>query len=99
MVWSQRASPLVLKLAVVKPPDVARDAVPSLVLPSWKVTVPAGVAAAVLPGMLTLTVAVKVTLCPAADGLTDDVTLTVVAALLTVCAREALLVMKYLSPL
>jgi hypothetical protein len=50
------------------------------VAPSRKFTVPVGVPA---PGLTTATVAVKVTLCPKTDGLTDDARLVVVLALLT----------------
>jgi hypothetical protein len=58
------------------------ESVPLLttVVPSRKLTVPVGVPA---PGLTTATVAVNVTLCPKAEGLTDDVRLVVVLALLT----------------
>ena len=54
-----------------------------LVAPSEKVTTPVGFAAVVLPGLVTLTVAVKVTFCPNTDVL-DDETAVLVEALLTV---------------
>jgi hypothetical protein len=37
------------------------------------------------PGALAVTVAVKVTLCPAVEGLLDEVTLVLVLSLFTVC--------------
>jgi hypothetical protein len=52
-------------------------AVPSVVAPSRKVTVPVGVPE---PGLVTETVAVNVTLCPGVDGLADDTSAVVVAA-------------------
>ena len=61
------------------PPD--NVPVPSVVAPSRKVTVPDGLPA---PGATTATVAVKVTLCPKVDGLSDEATVVVVLALLTV---------------
>ncbi len=48
-------------------PDPLTVPVPSVVVPSLKVTVPVG------PG-LGLTIAVNVTACPNTDGLPDDVT-------------------------
>ena len=69
--------------------------VPSMV----KVTVPVGVPA---PGATALTVAVKVTVWPDSDGLTEEVTVVVLLALLTVWViGEAvlLLVLKLESPL
>jgi len=53
---------------------------PMFVAPSRKLTAPVGVPA---PGATTATVAVKVTLCPKTDGLTDEARLVVVFALLT----------------
>ena len=53
---------------------------PMTVIPSRKLTVPAGVPA---PGLTTATVAVKVTDWPKTDGLTEEVRLVVVLALLT----------------
>ena len=48
-----------------------------------------------------MTVAVKVTFCPKAEGLSDDVTPVVVSALLTVCPplSEPLLLLKLVFPL
>ena len=71
--------------------------VPRVVEPSRKVTVPVGVP---LPGATALTVAVKVTDSPKTEDLSDEVTLLVVAAWLTVWVRDAaLLVTKLPSPL
>ena len=50
-----------MSVAVVVAPLVDRVPVPSVVKPSLKVTVPVGLATALLPGEFTLTVAVKVT--------------------------------------
>jgi hypothetical protein len=79
---------------VALPP--ARLAVPRVEPPSRKVTVPVGVPA---PGETALTVAVKVTAWPDADGFTDEVTVAELLALLTVwvIAAEVLLV-KFVSP-
>src|SRR5947208_2135752 len=49
--------------------------------PSWKVTFPVGVPA---PGLLAVTVAVKVTDCPDSDGLAEELTSVVVLAFFTV---------------
>src|SRR5438552_2974765 len=54
--------------------------VPSVVVPSLNVTVPVGVPA---PPPLGLTVAVKVTDCPNAEGLADEVIVVVVATEVT----------------
>ncbi len=109
-VWVSVEEVLVLKLvsppytAVIEraPTEselVAKVAVPALSVPvpkvapaSLKVTVPLGVPA---PGETTLTVAVNVTDCPDTDGLTEDATVVVVLAWLTVCVNvEEVLVMK-----
>ncbi len=55
--------------------------VPSVVVPSLKVTVPVGTA---VPGALATTVAVKVTDWPGFDGLSEEVTELVVESLFTV---------------
>jgi hypothetical protein len=69
---------------------------PITVAPSRKLTVPVGVPA---PGLTTATVAVNVTLWPKTDGLTDDVRLVVVLALLTTWLTAVLvLVRKFPSP-
>ncbi len=56
--------------------------VPSVFVPSLKITEPVGVPA---PGDTALTVAVKVTDCPDTDGLADEATAVVVLAWFTVC--------------
>jgi len=69
---------------------------PTVVAPSRKLTVPAGVPA---PGAVTVTVAVKVTLCPKTDGFAEDVRLVLVLALLTTWLTAVLvLVLKLTSP-
>ncbi len=88
----------VLKLAVVVPPIVLSVPWPMLVVPSENVTVPVGLATAVLPGLLTDTVAVKVTACPDTEALAEDTTANVVLALLTVSVNVAELLRKLLSP-
>ena len=70
--------------------------VPMLIVPLRNVTVPVGVPA---PGAVTVTVAVKVTGCPTADGLGDEVTIVDVLALLTTWLTAPLvLVRKLPSP-
>jgi hypothetical protein len=79
---------------VALPP--ARVAVPRVDAPSRKVTVPVGVPA---PGETALTVAVKVTAWPVADGFTDEVTVVKLPALLTVWVIAAeVLLLKFVSP-
>src|SRR6516165_12449982 len=68
-----------------------------LVPPSEKVTVPVGLATIVLPGLVTLIVAVKLTLSPNTEGMAEE-TAVLVAALLTVWLVGPLLVVKLLSP-
>ncbi len=69
---------------------------PIVVVPSRKLTVPAGEPA---PGETTATVAVRVTDCPKTDGLTDDARVVLVLALLTTCETAVLvLVAKFASP-
>ena len=73
-----------------------RVPLPITVVPSRKFTVPAGAPA---PGLTTATVAVKVVDCPKTVGLTDDVRLVVVLALLTTWLTAVLvLVRKLPSP-
>src|SRR2546422_6530016 len=63
--------------------------------PSWKVTFPAGVPA---PGLLAVTVAVKVTDCLNTDGLTEELA-DVVVPYFTVCVSlEEVLPLKFASP-
>ena len=92
---------LVVKVAVVTLPEVPRFPWPILAPPSRKVTVPVGLAAAVVPGGVTVTVAVKVTDWPETDGLTEELSAVLVAAAFTVCPppREAELALKLLLPL
>ena len=89
-----RARVEVVKLAVVVLPLVDKVPWPMFVPPSEKVTVPVG-----LPGPLPVTVAVKVTFWPEADGLTEDTTAVLVLALLTVWVMAVeLLATKFVSP-
>jgi hypothetical protein len=82
-------------------PEDARDAVPPLrfcvpnvAFPFLKVTVPPGV-----PPEADVTLAVNVTLCPKLDGFALDVTVDVVAYLLTVSVSVAdVLVRNVASP-
>jgi hypothetical protein len=67
-----------------------------VIVPLRKVTVPVGVPA---PGRVTVTVAVKVTLCPGTMGFAEDVRLVLVLALLTTWLTAPLvLVRKFPSP-
>jgi hypothetical protein len=71
-----------LKLPVVTPPVVLTfTGLPELLPSIMNWTVPVG---APRPGEVTLMVAVKVTLWPTSDGLAEDTTAVVVAALPTV---------------
>src|SRR5262245_4328080 len=102
MGWVATARVLLVKAAVVTPPVVLTlTGAPTWTPLSKKVTVPVGGAAAVLPGSLTFTVAVKVTAWPKTEGLAEAVTTVVVAALLTtwLTAGEAALALKLASPL
>ena len=72
--------------------------VPSVVLPSLKVTLPVGVP---LPGATAVTVAVNVTDCPKTEGLAEEVTAVVELPWLTTCGfvfNEPVLVAKFVSP-
>ena len=81
----------------VKGAAAGKVQLPSVVAPSRKFTVPAGVPA---PGAVTVTVAVKVTLCPKTDGFADDVTIVVVVAFATVRGSQGLVARLLLvSPL
>ena len=80
---------------------VARPALseplPSVLLPSLKVSVPVGVA---VPGALAATVAVKVTELLCAEGLREEVTVVVVVSLFTVWVRTGeVLMLKFVPPL
>src|SRR5262245_39976608 len=83
MAWPPAAAKLVVNVATPPGPTAT---VPRITSPSVKVTVPVGVPA---PGATAATVAVKVTAGPVAAGLTDDPSVTVVAAGLTVTATAA----------
>jgi hypothetical protein len=86
----------VLKLAVVTPPEVVTlTGPPALLLSMTNCTVPLGEPP---PGGVTLTVAVKVTVCPGVDGLADERTVVLVLALLTVSMVVPLLPVKLPSP-
>ena|SRR5438105_11787693 len=98
MVWLPIDRLDVLKLAVVVPPVVLSVPWPMLVVPSENVTVPLGLATAVLPGLPTDTVAVNVTVCPDAEGFTEDTMAMPVLALPTVCVMLPVLPKKLLSP-
>ena len=79
----------VVKVAVDVVPAGVSVPVPMLAPLSKKVTVPLGLATAVLPGEGTLTVAVNVTDPPEADGFCDELTVVVVLAWFTVCVIAA----------
>jgi hypothetical protein len=83
---------------VARPP--LREAIPSTVVPSLKVTVPLGVPMA---GATADTVAVSVTGWPTMEGFADDarvIVVVLVEAGLTVWVKGAdVLVMKFASPL
>src|SRR5438445_5935319 len=90
MVWGLPAtlSVLVVKLAVVTPPEVVTLTGPPELAPSTaNCTVPVGVPA---PEPVTATVAVKVTAWLGAEGLTEDFTVVLLVALLTVWLRVLL---------
>ena len=78
-------------------PEEFKVLVPSVEVPFLKVTLPVGTA---VPGELATTVAVKVTVWPCFDGLSDEVTVLVVPSLLTTCVRtEEVLGLKVELPL
>src|SRR5439155_575836 len=93
MGWLATVRLEVLKLAVVVPPLVAKLPWPMLVPPSEKITRPVGV-----PGLLPVTVAVKVTFWPQTDGFTEDTTAVVLFSLHTDCVTVPVLARKLLSP-
>ena len=71
----------------VATPDPFTVPVPSVVAPSLNVTVPVAVPA---PGTVTVTDAIKVTVCPKVEGFSDEfVIVVVVNAWFTVCVRTA----------
>src|SRR5438876_2545129 len=90
-----------LRLAVVMAPTVLSGPPPMLVTPSKNDTLPPGLATALLPGEVMVTVAMKVTACPETDVLTEELSAVLVPALMTDCPfiSEPLLGAKLLSPL
>jgi hypothetical protein len=88
-------------MAVVTPAVVLSTLVPMAVPLSKKVTVPVGDASAVLPGLVTFTVAVKVTVCSSRDTFTEVDSVVEVLALATtwLIDGEAALTEKFASPL
>jgi hypothetical protein len=89
----------VLKLAVLTPPLVLKVPWPRLVAASLKITVPLGGATALLPGLFTVTVTVKVTNCPNTVELVEDATAVLVLALVTIWVRAPMLPAQLGSPL
>src|SRR5215217_1681587 len=79
MEWLAVVSTAVVSVACALPLSAP---VPRVVAPSMKVTVPVGV-----PGVVDVTVAVKVTDCPTTEGLRPDVTVVVDGACPIVCER------------
>ena len=76
MVCEPTPANVILQIAV--PPTRAWLTQPAMLTPpSWKVTVPVGVPE---PGGLAVTVAVKVTICPATEGLAEELSAVVVAS-------------------
>jgi hypothetical protein len=76
--WTPNDNPAVVKV----PLPLESVAVPRVVFPSLKVTVPAGIP---VPGATTVTVAVKTTDWPVMDGFGVVVSAVVVGGVLTVC--------------
>jgi hypothetical protein len=90
------AKEAVLKEAVITPPALLMLAGLPALLPSIRnCTVPLGIPA---PGAVTLMMAVKPTLWPDAEGLTEELTNRLVVAGVTVWVREAVLLEKVGSP-
>src|SRR5437588_280957 len=98
MLWLATAREKVEKVAVVTPAVVLRLPVPRTVTASEKVSVPLGGATMVVPGLITLTVAVQVTLWPKTVGLREVATAVLVSALLTTWVLVPWLAMKLGSP-
>ena len=88
MGWLPGVSPVVVSVAL---PLLPTGAVPRMVEPSWKVTLPVGA-----PPAADVTVPVSVTGVPDREGLADEVTL-VVVELLAVVQVSGGLVMRLLS--
>jgi hypothetical protein len=87
----------VLKDAVVTPPALfTPTGLPALLPSIVNCTMPVGVP---LPGAVTVTVALKVTLWPDTDGLTEPLTAVLVAALFTIWVRGVVVLLeKVVSP-
>jgi hypothetical protein len=81
IVWLATVSALVVKVAL---PEVMATVAAKVTVPSLKVTVPVGVPA---PGAVAATVAVNVTVWPKTDGLTVELTVVLLDALLTTCGE------------
>src|ERR1043166_3123441 len=93
MEWAPTTRELLVRVAE---PELSVP-VPSVLVPSWKVTVPVGVPP---PGDTGLTVAVNVTGWPKTVGVREVVTAMVVSAWLTVwVSTPEVLVLKFGSPL
>ncbi len=100
MEWLPVDDGLVREVLNAATPAALNVPVPRVAVPSMNVTVPAGVPVDPAAGV---TVAVKVTLCPATDGLALEVMVVVVAGIwavwLTVWTRGAeVLPVKLVSP-
>jgi hypothetical protein len=91
--WLPALSEEVLNETVPLPPSAFCA---STVVPSWKVTIPEGVAA---PAGTVVTVAVKVTACPGADGFGVAFNVVVEAYACRFCTRMMLPALKFESPL
>ena len=94
IVWLATVSEELVNVACAEP--LSATLAESVVLPSRKLTVPAGVPA---PGLTAVTVAVKVTGCPKTEEMGDDARLTALDAWLTVSPKAAdVLLLKLPSP-
>src|SRR4051794_7200792 len=101
MLWLPAVSVEVLNVAVVTPPVVVTaTGAPRLLAPSLNCTVPVGEPRPPGAPATTLTVAVNVTDWPVFDDVgSDDVTATVVALVVTVCAVVPEVDLNVTSPL
>ena len=86
MLWEPTASAVVENVVT---PAAFRVPVPSVAAPSLNVIVPVGVRPPATP----VTVAVKVTLLPEKDGLSEETSAVLELALLTVCVMVSLLLL------
>lgn len=88
--------PMTSAVSVKDACPLMRFAVPRLVAPSWRVTLPVAVPA---PGATALTVAVMTTDWPKTLGFAEEVSATTVAALFTIWDKgDEVLELKLLSP-